>query len=211
MEGTQSRGKPRSKLVLRATLKRCKTPPPFTIPRCFIETGTRDVNSANFVAETNFPPLSCDIMILCTAFVFTFSRDTKLEENYEGEGGGGGIFENLELEGGGCSSEDDDDRRANFLRGGKREKGEKIEWKFIVGQPMLMLRARGKIEIGLHFRERWRVGGSTVRTERSTGFLLEGGRGGPYILSVHEISRNRGCPAWQPLAASTAREITLRS
>lgn len=53
---------------------------------------------------------------------------------------------------------------------------------------------------------------------RAAGFLLEKGRGGGgggagsvYILSVHEISRNRGCPAWQPLAASTAREITLRS
>lgn len=44
-----------------------------------------------------------------------------------------------------------------------------------------MLRARGKIEIRLHFRKSWRVGGSTVRTEgereRATGFLLEEGSG----------------------------------
>lgn len=118
----------------------------------------------------------------------------------------------MELEGRG---NEDDDRRANFLRGGKREKRrEDGRWKFIVGQPMLMLRARGKIEIRLHFRKSWRVGGSTVRTEgerESHRVLVRGGERAPYILSVHEISRNRGCPAWQPLAASTAREITLRS
>lgn len=44
-----------------------------------------------------------------------------------------------------------------------------------------MLRARGKIEIRLHFRESWRVGGSTARARsrgRAAGFLLEKGRGG---------------------------------
>lgn len=45
--------------------------------------------------------------------MFTFSRDTKLEEITNGE-------EYLKiLEGRG---NEDDDRRANFLRGGKREK-----------------------------------------------------------------------------------------
>lgn len=70
----------------------------------------------------------------------------------------------MELEGRG---NEDDDRRANFLRE-EAETGEaerRWKWKFIVGQPMLMLRARGKIEIRLHFRKSWRVGGSTVRTE----------------------------------------------
>lgn len=172
------------------------------------------MNSANFVAETNpLPPYlplhGYGIMVLCTAFVrvYIFTR-YKTRGNYEREG----IFENLELEGRG---NEDDDRRANFLRGGKREKRrEDGRWKFIVGQPMLMLRARGKIEIRLHFRKSWRVGGSTVRTEgerESHRVLVRGGERAPYILSVHEISRNRGCPAWQPLAASTAREITLRS
>lgn len=139
------------------------------------------MNSANFVAETNpLPPYlplhGYGIMVLCTAFVrvYIFTR-YKTRGNYER----GGIFENLELEGRG---NEDDDRRANFLRGGKREKRrEDGRWKFIVGQPMLMLRARGKIEIRLHFRKSWRVGGSTVRTEgereRATGFLLEEGSG----------------------------------
>lgn len=125
--GTQSRGKPRSKLALRTTLKRPSLHRRFTIPRCFIETGARlhgdfrDVNSANFVAETNpLPPYlplhGYGIMVLCTAFVrvYIFTR-YKTRGNYER----GGIFENLELEGRG---NEDDDRRANFLRGGKREK-----------------------------------------------------------------------------------------
>lgn len=79
------------------------------------------MNSANFVAETNpLPPYlplhGYGIMVLCTAFVrvYIFTR-YKTRGNYER----GGIFENLELE---RRGNEDDDRRANFLRGGKREK-----------------------------------------------------------------------------------------
>lgn len=116
----------------------------------------------NFVAETNFlsPLLSPLLSYYARRFVFTFSRDTKLRTK---------LRICLKIWSRRESSEDDDRRffrsPREFSSGeGETPKREKIEWKFIVGQPMLMLRARGKIEIRLHFRESWRVGGSTART-----------------------------------------------
>ena len=150
--GTQSR----SKLALKTTLKRCKTPSlPFTIPRCFIETGTRGFSRREFgqLCPQNPPPSL--LIFLSRLCYYACVCICKTRGNYErgrdiwkfGVGG------------------EDDDRRANFLRGGegRREAKGRWKWKFIAGQPMLMLRARGKIEIRLHFRESWRVGGSTAR------------------------------------------------
>lgn len=180
--GGCNRGENRAIKTLRTTLKRgLETVPVYRRfshdSSMLYRNGTRNDGFEAWIRGRTLsisPPLTV-IIVLCTTFcIYIFARYKTPEEitdegyirKFGVEGKGVGrmmIVSFLPLVEG-----------IFFRGGGATPKREKIEWKFIVGQPMLMLRARGKIEIRLHFRESWRVGGSTG----ARGFLLEGRRGG---------------------------------